>query len=91
VWEPGDSIKGLHIYYLTKTFINMKSLLLMIIFTGIFMGAFFALSAIGLLWCDSYRAIISNTDWFMCYFLFIGWWVAMIPTHELYEQVYNEN
>ncbi len=57
----------------------------------IFMSVFFLLSAIGLLWCDSYRAIISDPNWFMMYTILIGWWVALIPTHELYEEVYNEN
>ena len=69
----------------------MKSLLLMIAFTAIFMGAFFIMSAIGLLWCDNYHDIVGNPNWFMMYTLFFGWWIAAIPTHELYEEVYNEN
>ena len=63
----------------------------MIIYAGIFMGVFFLLSSIGLLWCDNYHTIISDPNWFMMYTILIGWWVAMIPVHELYEQVYNEN
>lgn len=47
------------------------------------MGFFFLLSAIGLLWCDSYVEIIRNPNWFMFYTILLGWWLAMIPTIEL--------
>lgn len=63
----------------------------MFAFTAIFMSVFFLLSAIGLLWCDNYRAIISDPNWFIMYSSLIGWWVALIPTIELYEELYNEN
>lgn len=63
----------------------------MVSYTLIFMGFFFMLSCVGLLWFDTYHEIISNEGWFMMYTIFIGWWVALVPVHELYEQVYNED
>jgi len=61
----------------------MKTLLAILFFLGVFMGMFFLLSLIGLLWVDSYKTIISDNGWFMAYTLFIGWWIAMIPTIEI--------
>jgi hypothetical protein len=71
----------------------MKSLILMFIYTATFMGVFFSLSLIGLLWHDSYHAIVSDGGWFMAYTIFLGWWIAMFPTREYYkhhEQYFNE-
>lgn len=61
----------------------MKTLLAILFFLGVFMGMFFLLSLIGLLWVDSYKTIISDNGWFMAYTLFLGWWIAMIPTIEI--------
>jgi len=61
----------------------MKTLFLILFFTGVFMGFFFLMSSIALLWCDTYAEIIKNPNWFMMYTLFFGWWLAMIPTIEM--------
>ena len=48
------------------------------------MGIFFLLSLIGLLWNDSYYTIISTHAWFVTYTIFLGWWLAGLPTREYY-------
>lgn len=65
----------------------MKSLLVILTFTSVFMGMFFLLSTIGLLWIDSYYSVVSDQDWFMAYFIFIGWWVALFPTKEVHDKI----
>lgn len=62
----------------------MKSLALIMIYTCTFLGMFFFLSSIGLLWNNSYGGIISDPTWFMLYTLFLGWWIAIFPTREYY-------
>lgn len=71
----------------------MKSLILMLIYTATFMGVFFLMSLIGLLWNDSYYSIVSDHTWFMAYSLFFGWWLSFFPTREYYkhhEQYFEE-
>jgi hypothetical protein len=71
----------------------MKSLALMLIYTATFMGMFFLLSLIGLLWNDGYYTIVSNDGWFMAYTIFLGWWLSIFPTREYYmrnQQYFNE-
>ena len=60
--------------------------MIMFIYTATFMGVFFSLSLIGLLWHDSYYAIVSNGGWFMAYTIFFGWWLSIFPTREYYKQ-----
>lgn len=67
----------------------MKSLIAILIFLGTFMGMFFLMSLVGLLWNDSYYAVVSDHTWFMMYFLFFGWWIAMFPTREYYMKNYQ--
>ena len=62
----------------------MKSLFLIVIYVGTFIGLFLFLSLIGLLWIDSYRAIIGDGNWFMMYTFFLGWWLAAFPCREYY-------
>ena len=62
----------------------MKSFNLFLVYILSFMVMFLTLSAIGLLWVDSYHAIISNVGWFMVYTLFIGSWAAIFPAREYY-------
>lgn len=62
----------------------MKSIFLMLIFLGTFMGFYFLLSCIGMLW-DTYEGIITNENWFLAYSLFLGWWIALLPTVEFNE------
>ena len=62
----------------------MKSLIIIFIYTATFMGVFFLMSFIGLLWNDSYHAILSDHTWFMMYSMFFGWWISFFPTREYY-------
>jgi hypothetical protein len=63
----------------------MKTLALFLIYTATWMGVFFLLSLIGLLWNDSYYAVISDHTWFMMYSLFFGWWISIFPAREYYK------
>ena len=63
----------------------MKSIIIMLIYTGTFMTMFFLLSLIGLLWNDSYHAVISDHGWFMAYTILFGWWLSLFPTVEYYK------
>jgi len=81
------SAEGTNLFTHIKNYLKMKSLLIILCYTGVFMGMFFLLSTIGLLWIDSYHAIISDPNWFMMYFLFFGWWMAALPTKELYDKI----
>lgn len=47
-----------------------------------FMGLFFLLSLIGLLWVPTYKEIISDLDWFGIYAMLIGWWTSLLITDE---------
>jgi hypothetical protein len=67
----------------------MKALKILFFYLTVFMGTFFIFSAIGLLWCDSYSQIIRNPNWFMMYTIFLGWWIALMATHEVYEDLYE--
>lgn len=63
----------------------MKSLILMFIYIATFFGMFSFLSVFGLIISKcSYLDIIRNNDWFMFYFLFVGWWIGMFPAREYY-------
>ena len=66
----------------------MKSLFLIVIYIGTFIGLFLFLSLIGLLWNDSYRAIIGDGNWFFLYSAVFGWWLAAFPSREYY--LHNE-
>jgi hypothetical protein len=54
-------------------------------FIASFMGLFFILSLIGLLWVPTYQEIISNGEWFIGYFMLIGWWVSLLITDEFHD------
>jgi len=63
----------------------MKSLILMLIYIGTFFGMFSLISVFGLIISESsYLDIIRNNDWFMFYFLFVGWWIPIFPCREYY-------
>jgi hypothetical protein len=71
----------------------MKSLIILFIYTFTFMGVFFLMSSIGLLWNDSYYAVVSDHTWFIAYAMFFGWWIALLPTREYYmhhQEYFNE-
>jgi len=64
----------------------MKTLFLCIAWIVIFMLFFFLLSTIGMLWGYSYKAIISNVEWFGTYTMLIGWWIATFCVMEINEE-----
>jgi hypothetical protein len=66
----------------------MKSLFLIVIYLGTFIGLFLLFSLIGLLWSDSYRAIIGDGNWFFLYSVIFGWWLSSFPAREYY--MHNE-
>ena len=66
----------------------MKSIILISIYIFSYVFFFLLLSTIGLFF-TSYQEIITSQGWFMCYSLFLGWWLAIFPTREYY--VYNQD
>ena len=67
----------------------MKSIILIVIYLAAFVGLFLLMSLIGLLWNDSYRAIIGDGNWFFLYSVVFGWWLAIFPSREYY--THNED
>lgn len=67
----------------------MKSLLLILIYFGTFVLLYLIFSLFGLIWED-YLTILRNSDWLMFYTLFLGSWLAALPTHEIYEHWYKK-
>lgn len=65
----------------------MKMLLLILLYVGVFFGMFFLLSLFGLVWISDYSKIIGDGNWFCFYLLLIGWWVALLPTIEVADQM----
>ena len=61
----------------------MKSIFMMLIYVGVFIGLFLLLSLIGLFW-GSYLDALSNNIWFISYFICIGWWFPVFPCMEYY-------
>lgn len=72
----------------------MKSIIMMLIYLFTFIGGYLLISCIGLLFYDenlshySYSFIIGDSGWFCIYTLFLGWWIALLPTLE-YHQKYK--
>jgi hypothetical protein len=62
----------------------MRSIILVLIYLGTFAFLFFVFSLFGLLWVESYWTIISEGGWFGFYAVFIGSWLAALPTIEYY-------
>ncbi len=67
----------------------MKLLAIIGFFLLVHFSLFFVLSLVGLLWCDTYTEIIRNPQWFFVYTLFIGVWVSIFATQEVYEDMYD--
>lgn len=62
----------------------MKSLTLLAIYIASFIICFLILSVPGYLFVGSFEAVIKCTTWQLMYSLFIGWWMAVLPTREYY-------
>ena len=61
----------------------MKTIVLILVFFCTFVGMYFLLSLVGLIWYP-YIKVIQNLTWATIYCLFIGWWIALMPTMEYY-------
>ena len=61
----------------------LKRFLSLLLVLFIFMGYYFILSSIVLLFGYRYIETISNLDWFVIYSLFIGWWLTWITIFEI--------
>lgn len=59
----------------------MKTIILILIYIGVFFGLFFLLSLFGIFW-QPYKQVISTEPWFQLYSVFIGWWVSIFPAVE---------
>jgi hypothetical protein len=56
----------------------MKSLLVILSYIATYVLVFIVLSSIGLLITNnSFSTITQDVTWFMCYTIFIGWWVGI--------------
>ncbi len=61
----------------------LKRFLSLILVLFIFMGYYFILSSIVLLFGYVYIETISNLSWFITYSLLIGWWLTWITIFEI--------
>lgn len=66
----------------------MKSLLLILIYFSTFVLLYLIFSLFGLIWED-YLTILRNKYWLFTYSIFLGWWLAALPTNEIYEHWYK--
>ena len=63
----------------------MKNTVSMMVYTITFMAMYFVLSLFGCLFVEGdYNDVLSDTQWFIMYTLFLGWWVALIPARDCY-------
>ncbi len=63
----------------------MKTLLLILLYIGTFIGVYLLLSVIGVILGYSYTETIRESIWFFNYSLYIGWWISVFPCHEYYK------
>lgn len=61
----------------------LKRFLSLLLVLFIFMGYYFILSSIVLLFGYEYIETISNLNWFIIYSLLIGWWLTWITIFEI--------
>lgn len=62
----------------------MRFIILILSFVGGHLLFFFLFSTIGLLWHDSYKAVITSPAWFMTYTVFIGVWLGIFVARSYY-------
>jgi hypothetical protein len=67
----------------------MKNTVSMMVYTITFMAMYFVLSLFGCLFFTGnehpdYDQVLGDTQWFIMYTLFLGWWVALIPARDCY-------
>lgn len=61
----------------------MKSLIAILMYITLFLLFYLLISVIGSLFYP-YNEVISDVVWFTFYAVFVGWWLAAIPTYEVY-------
>jgi hypothetical protein len=64
----------------------MKTLALLITYVLSFVCMFYIISLIGIIFTP-YGQIVVNDGWRVVYCMFFGWWLAILPTRELYIQL----
>lgn len=62
----------------------MKSLTLLAIYIASFILIFLMISFVGYVFTGSYIYVIRNGTWQFMYSVFLGWYLAIIPTREYY-------
>lgn len=67
----------------------MKAFALILVYFVTFWALYLIFSCAGLIW-TSWQAILDDKGWFGAYCLFLGWWMAAIVTHEVYEKLYED-
>jgi hypothetical protein len=66
----------------------MKNTVSMMVYTITFMAMYFVLSLFGCLFVKGdYNDVLSDTQWFIMYTLFLGWWIALIPAVDCYSSM----
>lgn len=60
-----------------------------LIFITAFMLYYFIFSAIGALFVGSYHAVVTNSDWFIMFSLFFGWWLAAGTMMEILDRYFK--
>lgn len=64
----------------------MKTLALLVTYVLSFVCMFYIISLIGIIFTP-YSQIVVNDGWRVVYCMFFGWWLAILPTRELYIQL----
>jgi hypothetical protein len=62
----------------------MKSIIAILVYAATFLGFFFLISLVGLLWFPTYKDVITSVEWFIIYTLTLGWWLSFFPLREYY-------
>lgn len=68
----------------------MKTLIVILVYFLTFFGLFLTFSLAGTIW-TSYLDTIMDQGWFMCYLIFLGWWMAGLVAYEVYGQLFKSN
>ena len=62
----------------------MKNTVSMVVYLITFFAMFFILSMLGMVFGFTYKESLESEQWFIIYFMFLGWWMALIPAHDTY-------
>jgi hypothetical protein len=66
----------------------MKNTVSLVVYVITFIAMYFVLSLFGSIigGCD-YSTVLEERGWFIMYSLFLGWWLALIPANDVYEDL----